>query len=119
MAGYPGAARVGIDKVGGVVLSGSPNTFVNGAASVRVGDPVSDHGSYPHDNAVIVEGAPTVFINGKPASRQYDLASCGHELLPGSSNVFIGKFKEDALLSTEDSNPMTSESSDELLREPS
>ena len=89
----PGAARATLDKVvgGGLILSGSPNVFIDGMPAVRVGDPVAPHrSSPPHTNSPkIAQGSPTVFCNGLPLSRLGDMANCKDIITGGSNDVFI------------------------------
>ncbi|MFT8947963.1 MAG: PAAR domain-containing protein [Acetobacter aceti] len=72
--------------VGGPVVTGSPNVFINGRPAARVGDRATCQG--PPDK--ISEGSATVFINGKPASRMGDRTEHGGVIIGGSGNVFIG-----------------------------
>lgn len=85
----PGVTRKGIDKAGGVLITGSADVFVNGASAVRIGDKVASHGKSPHDSPVMVTGSGSVFVNGIPVCRAGDKASCGHTS-SGSDNVFAG-----------------------------
>jgi uncharacterized Zn-binding protein involved in type VI secretion len=81
------AARVTKDNVlGGPILTGSYNVFINGRPAAFVGSVVGPHASH---TGVIIKGDYTVYINGKPAARQGDLTSCGHNVTTGSYNVWV------------------------------
>jgi uncharacterized Zn-binding protein involved in type VI secretion len=86
-AGKP-AARIG-DAIshGGVIVAGSPNVFIEGPASARVGDAVicSTHGAQ-----VIVSGSTTVFVNGPQKARMGDLISCGAIIVAGAPRTLVG-----------------------------
>ncbi len=73
--------------VGGPVISGSPNVFINGLPAARMGDPLTCVG--PPD--VIAKGSTGVFINGLPAARMGDLTAHGGVIIGGSPNVIIGE----------------------------
>ena len=73
--------------VGGPIISGSPNVFINGLSAARVGDPLTCVG--PPD--VIAKGSTGVFINGLPAARMGDLTAHGGVIIGGSPNVIIGE----------------------------
>ncbi len=73
--------------VGGPVISGSPNVFINGLPAARVGDPLTCVG--PPD--LIAKGSTGVFINGLPAARMGDLTAHGGVIIGGSPNVIIGE----------------------------
>ncbi len=73
--------------VGGPIISGSPNVFINGLPAARVGDPLTCVG--PPD--VIANGSTGVFINGLPAARIGDLTAHGGVIIGGSPNVIIGE----------------------------
>ena len=75
-----------VPHVGGPIVSGSPNVFINGRSAARVGDIATCNG--PLDK--ISEGSASVFINGKPAARMGDRTEHGGVVIIGSSNVFIG-----------------------------
>ncbi len=85
----PGASRKGLDRAGGTIVSGSPDTFINGAPAARVGDKVAPHSRRgSHRAAILAKGSPDVFVNGQPLVREGDAASCGHPA-SGSSDVFV------------------------------
>jgi len=86
-----GVLRATVDYAGGLILTGSPNVFINGKPVVRVGDVVSPHGSGSHGSAVMATGSATFSVNGIPVCRVGDLASCGHVGSPGSTQtIFSG-----------------------------
>jgi len=96
MSGKP-AARIGdnhvcpevtviVPHVGGPIVEGSENVFINGKPAARVGDMATCVGPTDH----IATGSPTVFINGKPAARMGDMTEHGGVIIDGSGNVFIG-----------------------------
>ncbi|MDX2148575.1 MAG: PAAR domain-containing protein [Planctomycetota bacterium] len=72
--------------VGGPVLGGSPNVFVEHNAAARMGDTCVCNG--PPD--VINFGSPTVFINGKKAARKDDTTEHGGKIEAGAAKTFIG-----------------------------
>lgn len=84
----PQAARVG-DEIshGGNIVAGSPNVFINGPASARVGDAVlcDIHGSQ-----TVASGSTTVFVNGPAKARVGDSISCGATIVTGSPDVIVG-----------------------------
>lgn len=92
----PSVARVGVDKVGGIVTGGvitgpgKPTVRINGSPVSVIGDNVAPHGAGPHANATIVQGSSTVFAGGIGIARLGDLASCGHTVDSGSPNVSAG-----------------------------
>lgn len=59
------------------VSTGSPDTFTNGKANARKGDPYASHccGPVCHSGKLAV-GSSTVFINNKPSGRQGDYKTC-------------------------------------------
>lgn len=71
--------------------SGSPNVFINGIPSHRVGDTWPPHccGPVCH-GSVTVGGSSNVFVNGRPKVRQGDPLDCGDTTSVGSPNVFVG-----------------------------
>jgi uncharacterized Zn-binding protein involved in type VI secretion len=73
-------------------VQGSPNVFVNGIPSHRVGDAWAVH-CCPDNGchaSVMAVGSSTVFVNGKPKARVGDAVACGSVAVSGSSNVFVG-----------------------------
>ncbi|WP_181442029.1 PAAR domain-containing protein [Swingsia samuiensis] len=75
-----------VPHVGGPIIKGSDNVFINGLPAARIGDNLICHG--PMD--IIAAGSPTVLINGKPAARMGDQTAHGGVIIKGSSNVIIG-----------------------------
>jgi uncharacterized Zn-binding protein involved in type VI secretion len=74
--------------VTGVVISGSPNVFVNGKRAARLGD----RGRHSHGGFTIITGRPDVLINGKrtafKGSRTNNHSGKG-TLVTGSPNVYV------------------------------
>lgn len=70
---------------GGQIVTGSPDTRVNGLAIARVGDWAScpHHGMQP-----IVTGAGLTTCNGRPIARVGDVLACGAVITAGSPNTF-------------------------------
>lgn len=66
---------------GGVVVSASPATIVEGKPVARIGDlvacPIPGHGVCP-----IVTGDTTCIVDGSPVARQGDKTACGASLIP-------------------------------------
>ncbi len=86
----PGASRKTTDIAGGPAIEGSPNVFINGQGSVRIGDRVESHGDSPHSpTPAMVQGSSTVLVNGLGKVRAGDAAACGH-VITGSANVIVG-----------------------------
>ena len=84
----PGAGRVGDDAAGGPIVGVlAPTVFINGRNAACRGAAVAGHGKPPHSSPVMVGASTTVFCEGKNLCRTGDSASCGHPLVPGSSNV--------------------------------
>ncbi len=75
-----------VPHVGGPVIAGSSNVFINGMPAARKGDRMICIG--PPDS--IDKGSASVAINGKPAARMGDKSAHGGVLVAGSPNVFIG-----------------------------
>lgn len=77
--------------VAGPVIDGSPDVFINGRKSGRVGDPGVHALCCGPNTFVIATGSPNVFVNGIPKARLHDVtAHCGGDgnLVTGSPNVF-------------------------------
>lgn len=90
------AARVqSSDNVGGGVIlgPGASSVRVNGFAVATDGDSIASHGNSPHSNAILVpgNGSLSVRAEGEYIQRAGDIASCGHPIIGGSPNVFVGK----------------------------
>ncbi|WP_310621593.1 PAAR domain-containing protein [Flexibacterium corallicola] len=72
--------------------AGSPDTFINSLAVVRVGDGIAAHGCSDcssHGRAMAA-GSGTVFVNGIAVCRVGDAVDCGGTAAAGSGNVDIG-----------------------------
>jgi uncharacterized Zn-binding protein involved in type VI secretion len=70
------------------LVTGSPDTLINGQPAVRVGDRTSC-------GATVIEGSSTFFINGRAAAFIGCATSHGGIIIGGSPTVFIGT-KNDA-----------------------
>lgn len=70
---------------GGMIVTGSPDTFVNGLACARIGDTYdcAQHGPNP-----IVTGSPDSFANSRNIARVGDVAACGAVIVTGSPDTF-------------------------------
>lgn len=68
-------------------ITGSPDTFVNDRAVVRVGDKWQDTPSHPHPGTQ-TSGSPTSFANDKAIARIGDSISCGSKNGEGSPDTF-------------------------------
>lgn len=69
----------GLDSAGGPQLAGHQGWFlVEGQPVVCLGDPVTPHGTPPHDAPRMVEGSGWISIDGAEVCRAGDKASCGH-----------------------------------------
>jgi uncharacterized Zn-binding protein involved in type VI secretion len=88
-------ARAGVDFAGGQILAPglSPTVTVNGAPIALVGNPVSGHGEGVHAAAVLAVGSKNVFVGATFAQvcgfGGEHVASCGHPVVSGSTNVFV------------------------------
>ena len=97
LAGFGGAALTALGETigrsmstpAGGIVSGSPNTFINGLAAARVeaDTGVCEKHSKPPQ---IAQGSAKVFINGFPAARKGDQLTCGATIDSGSPNVNVG-----------------------------
>ena len=80
--------RANIDKAGGIILEGSKSVFIDGFPVALQGNPVEDHGTGKHDNAIAVNGTPRFIVDGLPVILEgYSKASCGHLAVSTSSTV--------------------------------
>mgnify|MGYP006267116867 CR=1 FL=1 len=70
-----GVLRATEDICGGLILTGSPNVFINGFPVVRVGDQVASYGRI--GPGVMVTGSPFFFVNGLPVCRVGDVSTNG------------------------------------------
>lgn len=79
--------------VTGPAVTGSPDTFINKHAALRLTD-TGQHSSCCGSNTwECVAGSGSVFINGLPAVRKGDATKhCGGDgkMIEGSGDVFIG-----------------------------
>lgn len=84
-------ARVGLDTVGGGLITGPGATtvLVGGAPAATIGSTVAPHAPFTglHNTAVLSTGSPTVKAEGKAVCRIGDLASCGHAIATGDVTV--------------------------------
>lgn len=72
---------------GGQIITGSPDTFVNGARVARL----TDLAMCPQHGAVqIIQGSATVYANGLQVARLGDLLACGAVIIEGSPDTFAG-----------------------------
>lgn len=72
---------------GGCVVTGSPQTDIEGKAIARVGDKATcpKHGGiFP-----IVSGDSTLIVDGNPIAREGDRLACGCSLLSGKQNLVL------------------------------
>ena len=78
------ANRIGdLDKSLDIMVTGSPNVWVNSRRFCRVGDidaPSKD---------MMVTGSPNVWVNSRRATRVGDLDSALEIVITGSPNVFL------------------------------
>ena len=87
----PNVARVGVDTVSGVPITGPgiSNVLVNGVPISVFGDTVTPHGKYPHNSSVVLATlAGNVFAGGQLVAVSGDPTLCGHQVV-ATSNVFI------------------------------
>ena len=81
------AARVGDPgSHGGVIVTGSPHTYVNGRRLARVGDTYACilHGPNP-----IIQGSPDTWANGQQVARVGDATACGAVIADGSPDTWV------------------------------
>ncbi len=71
-------------QAGGSVLTGSPQTDIEGRAVARIGDRVI---CARHGPGSILTGDATLVIDGQPVARHGDKASCGCALLAGKQQL--------------------------------
>lgn len=72
--------------VGGPVLKGSANVFIEGMPAAREGDPSLCTG--PADK--IAKGSATVYFNGKAAARMTDTTAHGGVIVKGAAKTYVG-----------------------------
>lgn len=73
--------------VGGAIIAGSPDVFVEKKPISRQGDQLVCVSPAPNS---IAAGSPTVFVNGKPAARMGDSTQHGGQITTGAATIFIG-----------------------------
>jgi uncharacterized Zn-binding protein involved in type VI secretion len=73
---------------GGVIITGSSRTFVNGVPLSRIGDL---HACPIHGVNVIVTGSHNTTSDYSPNARLLDLTSCGSTIVSGSPNTFTNR----------------------------
>ena len=84
----PLAALVGVDTVGGGLITGPGSLLlrVGGVPVAQVGDAVADHGTGSHNAATIIGGALLLRTAGIPVAITGSPASCGDTVL-GSATL--------------------------------
>lgn len=70
-------------------VQGSPNVFVNGIPSHRLGDAWSVHCCVSCHGSNACQGSPNVYVNGLPKCRIGDAVCCGSAMATGSSDVIV------------------------------
>lgn len=84
-------ARKEQDIAGGIVRTGRMSVIVNDTPIATKGDLINPHApGAEHTASVIVGYWPNVFAESRPVARKRDATSCGHPIMTGSSNVFVG-----------------------------
>ncbi len=73
------------DHVGGPVIQGSSDVFINGKPACRQGDKLSCQ----KGSDALAIGSGTVFINGRPAGRVGDPSEHGGKIVEGNTAVFV------------------------------
>ena len=73
---------------GGVIITGSSNTTVNGVPLSRIGDL---HACPIHGINSIVSGSPDTITTASPNARVGDLCACGAVIVTGSPDTFVNK----------------------------
>ena len=85
----PPAARHNDASIDGVIITGSPNTFINSRMAVRHAERTQcSHGVF-----MVSHASASVFINSLGAARVSDVVPCPVApgvITTGSHNVFIG-----------------------------
>jgi uncharacterized Zn-binding protein involved in type VI secretion len=72
---------------GGVVLTGSATTLINGKRVACIGDEVSCPHSGHGGTTVIVAGSSSTEIDGKRAARHGDKTACGASLISAQATT--------------------------------
>ena len=75
---------------GGVVVSGSPMTTVNGKMVARVGDKVTCPQNGHGGTTVIVSGDTTMMVDGKPVALHGHKTACGAVLISSQFTATSG-----------------------------
>ncbi len=91
-------------EVEGPATRGAEDVFIDGLATLRVGDAGSHAACCGAGTWTVVKGAKAVFVGGRAAARKGDrVRHCGGRgaLVSGSADVFIG----DVVQSPEGSSP--------------
>ncbi len=84
----PGVARINdLTDHGGVIVTGSDDTFANSRAVARKDD---IHACPIHGPNTIITGSQTVLTNQRLTARIGDLCACGAVIVTGSDNVRAG-----------------------------
>ncbi|MCT8346900.1 PAAR domain-containing protein, partial [Photorhabdus temperata] len=81
-----------VDSIGppsGVLMTGSPNVFIEGKPAARAIVDTAACNKHPAP-PLIAQGSETVFINGSQAARVDDKLACGATIKAGAKTVFIG-----------------------------
>jgi uncharacterized Zn-binding protein involved in type VI secretion len=82
----PRVVRIGDSgSHGGVVTTGSPDTFANDREVARIGD---TYGCPIHGPNPIVTGSPDTFANSRAVARVGDATACGATLTTGSPDTY-------------------------------
>lgn len=85
----PRVARIGDQgSHGGVIITGSPDTFANLRNVARIGDTYlcAIHGPNP-----IVTGSPDTFANLRNVARIGDSTACGAVIVTGSPDTYANE----------------------------
>lgn len=72
---------------GGIVVSGSLATVIDGKPVARIGDSVA---CSLHGPTTIASGDATIVIDGKPVARQGDKTACGGTLVATQISTHVG-----------------------------
>ncbi|AJD58689.1 PAAR domain-containing protein [Synechococcus elongatus] len=88
MTTTPGIARLNdVTDHGGIIITGSDDTFVNSRPVARKDDL---HACPLHGLNTIITGSRTVFTNQRPTARIGDLCSCGAAIIEASEDTGAG-----------------------------
>jgi uncharacterized Zn-binding protein involved in type VI secretion len=85
----PSVARIG-DVAGGAIINGANTVLAGGIPVAVLGSVVAPHGKSPHSGSTIITSSSTVFAEGILIARLGDVASCGHTIASGATNVISG-----------------------------